>query len=153
MSNSWLIRSAAQSDFEEVNRLLVLLGYDVDESQKFDRKKVFESILLNENQKVFVVHSSDQKSIHALISYSVLPQLRLSGLKMEIDELVVSPEKRGSGLGSELIKFVMMKAREMKVKKIIVSTNKNRESYKRSFYKKLGFVEKNSAFFEYSFLK
>lgn len=73
---------------------------------------------------------------------------RLSGLKVEIDELVVSIDKRGLGLGGELIRFMLNRANELGAKEVIISSNRERESYKRDFYKKHGFIEKNSAFFQ-----
>jgi hypothetical protein len=48
-------------------------------------------------------------------------------------------------LGSKLLIYTKKLALDKKVKRIILSTNRERESYKRGFYLKYGFVEKNSA--------
>ena len=150
MNNLFQIRKAVVSDFDDLNVLMNSLGYEIDQSQIRTRNEIFKSILNNVYQDIFVMCETREKKIHAMVSYSVLPQLRLSGLKMEIDELVVSPESRGKGYGGELIRFVIVKAKELGVKKIIISSNSERESYQRSFYKKLGFSEKNSAFFDFN---
>lgn len=148
MVSSRTIRKAVVSDFDDLNILMASLGYEIEGVAVPKRRNVFESILKNEHQEILVVEAKNEKKIHAMISYTVVPQLRLSGLKMEIDELVVSPEARGEGFGGELVNYVISKAKEISVKRIFISSNKQRESYQRDFYKKLGFNEKNSAFFE-----
>jgi N-acetylglutamate synthase-like GNAT family acetyltransferase len=148
MELSYRIREALHSDFNQLNELIVSLGYPIDETQLQHRKIIFDSIILNKFQAIFVLESLIDYEVKAMISYSVQPQLRLSGFKMEIDELVVSPHSRGMGMGALLINFIMPIAKELGVKKIVVSCNRERESYKRKFYLRHGFVEKNSAFYQ-----
>lgn len=83
--------------------------------------------------------------ISGYLTYSFKPQLRLIGLSMEIDELSVSNDFRGYGIGSALITTVKKYALSKGIKRIILATNRERESYKRNFYLKNGFEEKNSA--------
>jgi ribosomal protein S18 acetylase RimI-like enzyme len=52
---------------------------------------------------------------------------------------------RNTGVGTRLLDEAKNHAMEMGAKRIILSTNRDRESYKRGFYKKYRFNEKNSA--------
>ena len=150
MSKSAEIRKAKLSDFSEIHRLMVLLGYKISKSEIQNQKIEFEVIIESKHQNIFVIEGNDSNTIDAMISYSVLPQLRFAGLKMEVDELIVNPEKRSMGLGSKLVQFALEQAKMLRVKKVIISNNRERESYHRKFYQKLGFCEKNSAFFEFT---
>lgn len=133
------VRLAKPSDYKDLLPLLNELGYSPGDAQA-----VFGQILGEPSMGIFVVENSSHQ-IEGFVSFSVKPQLRLNGLSMEIDELIVSSKARGSGAGRLLIEAAKKEALRRNCVRIVLTTNRDRESYKRDFYKKNGFVETNSA--------
>lgn len=140
-SCSMLIRPADEQDIPAIIKLLSELGYNLDDSPAFRRtwKEIFS------DPKMGIVVADDEGTIAGYLAYSFRPQLRLLGLSMEIDELSVLSSYRGRGIGADLIEFAKDLAKSKSIKRIILSTNRERDSYKRNFYQKNGFQEKNSA--------
>jgi GNAT superfamily N-acetyltransferase len=75
-------------------------------------------------------------AIHWLF-YAFLP-----GPEGYISELFVSEKARGLGIGSLLIKEVIMHAKRKGCSRLMLANNRNRLSYEKGFYKKNGFVER-----------
>lgn len=138
------IRKVEDKDIQDVQDLLKELGYSVSDMSSF--KSIWDKILLSKDMSILV--AENEKKIVGYLAYSIKPQLRLSGYCMEIDELSISEKFRGQGIGSSLLSHAKEIARTNKVKVMIISTNRERESYKRGFYLKQGFKEKNSAWFK-----
>lgn len=135
------LRAAQENDLSDIIKLLIDLGYEADDSSAF--RLIWEKII-NDSKMGIVVAVFENKAV-GYLAYSLRPQLRLVGELMEIDELCVGNKFRGFGIGSKLLSYTKKLALDKKVKRIILSTNRDRESYKRGFYLKYGFVEKNSA--------
>lgn len=138
------IREVEDKDIQDVQDLLKELGYSVSDMTSF--KSTWDKILLSKDMGILV--AENEKKIVGYLAYSIKPQLRLSGYCMEIDELSISDKFRGQGIGSSLLSHAKEIARATNVKMMIISTNRERESYKRGFYLKQGFKEKNSAWFK-----
>jgi ribosomal protein S18 acetylase RimI-like enzyme len=140
MSNNQ-IRLAVEKDLLAVLKLLHELGYQIQDHPDF--RNTFSQILNNPDSGILIAMTNG--SISGYLAFSIKPQLRLMGLSLEIDELSVHSNFRGAGVGSQLIKHVVHLALSRGVKKVTISTNRQRESYQRNFYVKNGFIEKNSA--------
>lgn len=138
-----IIRAAAHNDLPFIQSLLTELGYA--SSDVSDVKNIWDELLQAKDSGVIVAQKDEV--VTGYLAYSLRPQLRLGGLSMEIDELSVSASFRNQGIGSRLLKHAKDIALNRKVKVMIISTNRERESYKRGFYLKHGFKEKNSAWF------
>ena len=138
-----LIRAAEEKDLPSIHILLSELGYDSVDADLL--KETWKQII--SSKKMGIVVAEIESKIAGYLAYSFKPQLRLCGLSMEIDELSISEIFRGSGIGTSLINEAKNIAKSNQAKRIILSTNRDRESYKRSFYTKNGFQEKNSAWF------
>jgi len=104
--------------------------------------------VLNQS-KMGVLVAVHQKEVVGLLSYSYKTQLRFKGYRLEIDELGVKSDYRGQGVGALLLSHLKDMALSLQVSHIILSTNRERESYKRRFYERNGFTEKNSAWFKF----
>ena len=144
-----IVRPANAEDISEVILLLRELGYISEEMSDF--RRIWKDI--TSDPKMGILVAVTDNVISGYLSYSFKPQLRLSGLSMEIDELSVGSKFRGGGIGTELLNHIRKKALELGVKQIIISTNKDRDSYRRGFYTKNGFIEKNSAWLKIDLLK
>jgi PhnO protein len=135
------IRAAHEQDAKSIALLLCELGYsEVDESKVM---RTFAEVLASKFMGIRVAVFAGE--VVGFVSYSWKPQLRLCGLSMELDELVVTAKVRGEGIGQMLLHEVIEVARFQGVHRLILSTNRKRESYARKFYEKNGFVEKDSA--------
>ncbi len=141
LNNDHIIRKAIDSDILEIAGLLKELGYPQDDLNAF--QFVFEVVARHAEMGILVAEGDGKVS--GFLSYSVKPQLRLSGLSMEIDELCVAAKARGFGIGHTLLKTAISIGRELNVKRMVLSTNRQRESYERGFYLKNGFEETGSA--------
>lgn len=141
MKQNTEIRIATEEDIPHVLELLGDLGYNVQDNSEF--RRIWNSIFSNQSMGIVVAVTNNTISGYA--AYSIKPQLRLVGLSLEIDELSVAKKFRGLGIGSELLNHIKKTAVNYEVKRILLSTNRERESYLRGFYTKHGFVEKNSA--------
>jgi N-acetylglutamate synthase-like GNAT family acetyltransferase len=141
-----LTRTATITDAECIQELLKQLGYPNLDPDSF--LKTFEKVLTNESMRTLVA-ITEQNEIVGYTVYSYKPQLRLCGESFEVDELSVSESTRGNGVGTLLLNEVKRHAVAVGAKRILLSTNRDRESYKRGFYKNYGFEEKNSAWLKF----
>ena len=135
------IREAEIQDIPQIINLLRELGYNLEDTKDF--RTSWDNIVQSPQMGILVAVTENK--ISGYLAYSLKPQLRLTGFSMEIDELSVSSSFRNYGIGSKLIEKVKNIAKENSIKRIILATNRDRESYMRGFYQKNGFIEKNSA--------
>jgi ribosomal protein S18 acetylase RimI-like enzyme len=140
--NSVSSREAKKEDAPSLLKLLDQLGYPDLNSSDFDR--TFDEVLSSHHSRLLVAETNTGE-ILGYILFTSRPQLRLCGDSIEIDELSVSESSRGRGVGTALLDKAKEFAISRKAKRLILSTNRDRESYQRHFYQKYGFEEKNSA--------
>ena len=134
------IRDADLQDFKFIPPLLKELGYEPGASLE----RTFIEILSSSNMGILLAENNKGK-VQGFLSWSLKPQLRFEGASLEMDEFVVSAQTRGQGAGALLVKALRERATAWGCSRIIVSTNRDRESYQREFYGKNGFTETNSA--------
>ena len=136
------IRRVVENDAEAVLTLLFSLGYPNIERASF--VDVFHRVLQHPEMVIYLAIDGSERVL-GMLSLSHRLQLRLAGTLLSIDELAVLPEVRGHGIGQQLLSVARDVAKELGAKRIELHTNRNRESYKRQFYIKNGFIEANSA--------
>ncbi len=143
MSESNLvIRPANESDVQSAFKLMTDLGYPDVSLASF--AETYHAVLNNPVMLVIVAEDENEDVI-GLATISQRPQLRLTGNLVTIDEFVVADRARGKGVGRELLKAAAAMARELGARRLELETNRARESYRRGFYVKNGFVEADSA--------
>jgi GNAT superfamily N-acetyltransferase len=71
-----------------------------------------------------------------------LPYLFLTGPEGYLSELFVAESHRGQGIGSALLGAVVSEARRRGCARLMLEAVKTRESYRRGFYRKQGWVER-----------
>jgi GNAT superfamily N-acetyltransferase len=84
----------------------------------------------------------------ALLAYAAvhwLPYLILKGPEGFISELFVESAARGRGIGARLLEVVEAEARRRGCARLSLINMRNRESYQRGFYAKLGWEERPDA--------
>ncbi len=76
-----------------------------------------------------------------------LQNLLLNGIDGYLSELFIHPLHAGKNVGTSIIGEFRKEAKRRKAERIWCINLKNRESYRRGFYKKMGWEERNIAVF------
>jgi N-acetylglutamate synthase-like GNAT family acetyltransferase len=100
-------------------------------------------VLADRSQQVWLADLGGK--VVALMTLGARPQVRLGGVVMTIDELVVTEGARGAGVGTTLLERAKAEATKAGARRLELHTARGRQSYERGFYAKAGFVEVDSA--------
>lgn len=141
-ANNLVIRTANESDLPAAFKLMEELGYPDLSLARF--AETYHA-LLEHPAMLLMVAEDENGEVVALASMSNRPQLRLTGVLVTIDELVIADHARGRGVGRELLAAAKATAEKLGARRLELETNRARESYRRGFYIKNGFVEADSA--------
>lgn len=137
-----LIRPSTESDVQAAFKLMAELGYPDLSLERF--AETYHSVLRHPAMTLIIAEDDDGEVL-GLASISRRPQLRLTADLITIDELVVANSARGRGVGHVLLEHVKTMAKKTGARRLELETNRVRESYRRAFYIKNGFIEANSA--------
>lgn len=135
-----VVRRARPGDALAVRRLLKELGYSND-SRATD--ETVSQVVKHPEAAVFV--AADGVEVVGYLALSCRPQMRLAGLLASVDELVVQPQRRGQGIGTQLLDAAIAHAKSLHCRRIEVLQSRARDSYERGFYQARKFVEVESA--------
>ena len=139
---AFTIRNATGTDVDSALRLIESLGYPGIDAESFE--SVFNTVL-NHPEMILLLAEDSLGRVVGMASISRRPQLRLAGILVSLDELVVAEDVRGQGVGRLLLDRVKSVAQAIGARRVELETNRARVSYQRSFYLKNGFVEVDSA--------
>ncbi len=78
-----------------------------------------------------------------------LPYLFKPGLEAYVSELFVHPERRGRGVGGQLLASLEAEARRRGCCQLMLVNNRQRDSFQRGFYAKRGWQERDMANFAF----
>ena len=100
-------------------------------------------VLQNDTHIVFAVAEENQKlaGMAAMAIYTVI-----SGRKGMIEDVVVSQNHRGKGIGRKLMEALLLEAKNQKLTEILLFSGHHREAAI-NLYKSLGFELKNSGLY------
>jgi GNAT superfamily N-acetyltransferase len=138
----FMIRTAVEGDIETAFEMIESLGYVNIELDDF--KRTYIETLRHRESRVFLAEDLHGRGL-GLMTVSQRPQLRLAGILLSIDELVVIDEARGLGVGRALLNEAKRMAAKLGARRLELHTNRGRLSYQRQFYVKNGFMEIDSA--------
>lgn len=137
-----LIREATT---EDLPRLVELLGQDdlgshrevSGENAAGDRTAAFDAICADPNNQIVVGEVDDE--VVCMLQLTFLPHLAFhGGWRAQIEGVRVASDRRGQGLGGELVGWAVARARERGCHLVQLTTNKSRAEALR-FYERLGF--------------
>ena len=141
-----LVREATKSDLPAIGRLLEDLTDAMDNTEGIDTGiaiKTFEQ-LLNDATSHFLVAAMEGTPL-GFINFTVRQTILHRSPSALIDEIVVTEEYRGKGVGKQLVQAAVEKCRQLGCCEVEVSTEKaNLEA--RKFYKQCGFEERGMLF-------
>ena len=135
---------------EDIPELVKMISFH-KKNQNFTITKEFENTIFeglkeclkNKLSRIFVALTSTDKIMGYInchfISFPMMP-----GKEIYISDLLIHPEYRGSGAGSKLLSKSEDYARSKGCKRLMLNNQKTEESYKREFYKKQGFKERQN---------
>lgn len=133
------VRPARRGDAEALATLLAELGYPGSADQA-----TIHWVISHPEIEVLVAADSQDKAM-GMVTFSHRPQLRAKGRIATIEELVVTEAWRGRGVGRELLKRVVERARSLSVKQLELVTHVGRAEFLKPFYEACGFPEVDSA--------
>ena len=139
------IRPAAQADASGVSRLILDYGAEYNATQDNDTiqsqsAELLSRCLSESSCTAYVVVNPD------VVGYVVvhwIPFICLKGTEGYISELLVNAGHRGQGVGQRLMAEIEREARSRACFRLMLNNFRAQESYKRGFYTKLGFVERD----------
>lgn len=136
-----LIRGAEESDYENIKELVKELYDYLDIKDGMDEeldKEKFEDIL--DDSKISVLVAERGKTIIGYLTLNFNKSLLDSGATAIIDELMVTKEHRGSGVGTLLVHYAIEICQHTGCSEIGVGTEYT-NAQAREFYKRQGFKE------------
>jgi len=146
----FVIRPARIEDAPGVSRILRALGWwvhinnEAADATSARLARHLEMCLTGQSHSVYVAEAVDG-DLCAYAAVHWLPYLMLPGPEGYVSELIVDEPWRGRGLGARLLEAVQAEARERGCSRLGLLNMRNRESYKRRFYEKLGWTERTHA--------
>jgi GNAT superfamily N-acetyltransferase len=141
-----LIRKATKSDLPAIRRLLAELISAMDDTECIDIRiplRTWEH-LLKDARSHFLVAATKGTPV-GFIHFTVRQTVLHRSPSAMIDELVVTKEYQGKGIGKQLVLAAIEKCKQLGCCEVEVSTEKtNAEA--RKFYKKCGFNKREILF-------
>ncbi len=149
MSNSTkiTIRPATAGDVGAISTILRELGWfnHINKESPDDTKACIAQHLelynSDESHTVLVAENQNGEVI-GYIAVHWIAYLMLAGSEGYISELFVCESDRGRGVGRKLLEVVNEQAIKRGCTRFMLVNGRNRESYKRGFYQKLGWKER-----------
>ncbi len=138
-----LIREATERDLPEI--LELLKDMDGEEGIPLGQARTIWC-RINEYPYYKIFIAQDDNIIIGTCSLIIIDNLGHNGIKMAVAEnMIVGSRFRGCGVGKQIIKFIMERAKEERSYKLILSSNKKRVNAHR-FYEQLGFEQHGLSF-------
>ena len=145
--NDILIRRAKQSDLPAIKRLLAELINAMDDTECIDMQvapKIWEH-LLRDARSHFLVATTHRTPV-GLIHFTIRQTVLHRSPSAMIDELVVTKQYQGNGIGKQLVLATIERCRQLGCCEVEVSTERTNVKA-RKFYRKCGF-DKTEVLFE-----
>lgn len=150
MSHSVVILEATEADLPAIEALLIELINTMGNPQGFNTQKLRDNcrFLINRTNFYSLIAKIGEIVV-GLINFSLHQTAITPGMSGMIDELIVSEDYRGQGIGKKLVSSAINRCRQLGCWELEVSTEKV-NTRAREFYKRCGF-EENSVLLEMHF--
>jgi ribosomal protein S18 acetylase RimI-like enzyme len=144
---SWNVQPATPDDVPAMAALLRGLGWfafinDEATAKTETRVKKHLRLCMADDSHSVLVAGDAKGAIIGYVAVHWLPYLMLPGPEGYVSELFVSEAARGMGVGTKLLEAVEDAAVTRGSSRLMLVNRKTRESYKRGFYRKLGWEER-----------
>jgi GNAT superfamily N-acetyltransferase len=140
------IHEAMAADLDDLLSLYRQLGED--DGTVLDRdeaRRIFKRILSYPDYRLYLARDLEGRAV-GTFALLIMDNLGHCGARSAvIEDVVVAPDCRGRGIGSEMMAFAAMLCRAGRCYKITLSSNRNRVNAHR-FYEELGFTRHGYSF-------
>jgi len=111
------------------------------------KERIASHINMCNADKSHTIYVAENETGHIVgyVSAHWLPYLFLDGPEGYLSELFITEEHRGNNIGTRLLETVKEEARKRGCSRLLLLNSRSRESYRRSFYKKHGWTEREEA--------
>ncbi|WP_291849155.1 GNAT family N-acetyltransferase [Lutibacter sp.] len=140
-----IVRKATKSDVPQIVKLLATdklgrLRESFRDPLPAFYYEAFNTINSDLNQELMVLESENDTAILASFQLTFIPYLSYNGrLRAQIENVMVRDDLRGKGLGKQIFKWVIERAKERNAHVLQLTSDKLRPKAIK-FYKNLGFV-------------
>jgi N-acetylglutamate synthase-like GNAT family acetyltransferase len=136
-----MLREARREDIRRIVEMLaddaLSIGREKLEGDLKSYQVAFDAIAADPNNTLYVW---DEDGVVGCLQLTFIPGMSYQGSWIaQVEGVRVDRSMRGEGIGEEMMKFVIAKARERGCKHMQLMTNKRRSDAQR-FYERLGFV-------------
>lgn len=144
------IRKATDQDAPAIADLLKsleLFAHIQAQTPEAVRKQVSRNLKLcnaDNSHSIYVAMNPKEETL-GYCAVHWLPYLMFSGPEGYVSELFIRESSRGLGIGGQLLEIVKAEARKRGCSRMMLLNLRNRESYKRGFYRKKGWEERQEA--------
>jgi GNAT superfamily N-acetyltransferase len=142
------IRRAEIEDARAIANILIELGWFAHMDQGFHSstparvESHLRRCISGEDHSVYVA-ANKEKDVLGYTSVHWIPCMFLPGPEGYITELFMRESERGKGVGGSLLAVVEQEAKERGCSRLMLLNGRHRESYKRGFYNKHGWHERD----------
>lgn len=141
------IRDAVDNDLPRISELAIELAGSLDSNGNIDSNLIHDNCReLIKKENSFVIIAEIEGNVIGFVNFSLRLTILHKSPSALIDELVVTKNFRGKGIGRLLVESAVKKAAELGCCEIEVGTE-NTNTAARNFYKACGF-EDNAALLE-----
>lgn len=142
------IRKALQDNAEEMAKILREIGWSekrnslpLEEVSEPIKKLIEKADRDPEGHTIYVAEDEDGKVV-GFTNVHWVPFIMLGSTEGYVSDLFVCPSAGGKGAGSSLIRKVMEEGQERDAFRLMVTNGKEKPSYKKGFYSKMGWTER-----------
>lgn len=143
------IRSALEADAACIASILIATGwfeYVAAAAQEEAIQRIashIELCLVGKSHSVYVAETGNGEVV-GYVSVHWLPSLFLPAPEGYLSDLFIEATHRGKGIARELLAVVEREAKDRGASRLALITNRNREAYRRRFYSKMGWIERDN---------
>ena len=142
------VRKAEIKDAEAMAEILREIGWSekrntlpLEEVSKPIEKLINKTISDSDGHTIYVAVDENDVAL-GFTNVHWVPFVMLGSYEGYVSDVFVSPSASGMGAGTMLIEAVMKEGKERDVYRLMLTNGKEKPSYKRGFYKKMGWTER-----------
>ena len=142
------LRAARAEDAEDMARILREIGWSEkrNELKLGEVSKPIEELISHANNDqdghTVLVAVAEEGKVVGFTSVHWVPFIMLGSFEGYVSDVFVSPGASGKGVGKLLVQKIMQEGKKRGCMRLMVTNGKDKPSYKREFYKKLGWAER-----------
>ncbi|WP_138500503.1 GNAT family N-acetyltransferase [Nostoc sp. PA-18-2419] len=146
---NFTIRKVKESDAQAIFHIIRELGWFAwvnSTSQETSVAQIQQQIIQcyqNNSHSIYIAENSENDVV-GYVAVHWLPCPFLPKLQGYISELFIQKAARGFGIGKTLLATIISEAKIRECSVLMLVNHKERESYQREFYRKQGWVERET---------